>query len=132
MNIEEIRTWWAHPNVNGSFNPQVAGRISFLIREIDRLTILLQRAQKTKQTLAEECERLTALAATHLADQEYLVAMERKRVARECCEIMEQVEERCCAATNCCDNYNPSECYDKSTMFCAVEKIRAKYGVANE
>lgn len=46
-------------------------------------------AQKTIHELQAENERLTALAATHLADQELLVGRERKRVARECAEMCE-------------------------------------------
>ena len=38
--------------------------------------------------LKREVERLAALAATHLADQELLVGRERKRVARECIDYV--------------------------------------------
>lgn len=55
--------------------------------EVERLKSCLQTSQYTVKTQAEENDRLSALAATHLADQELLVGRERKRVARECAEI---------------------------------------------
>lgn len=38
--------------------------------------------------LFSECKRLAELAAIHLADQELLVCLERKRVARECADYI--------------------------------------------
>ena len=72
--------------------------------------------QKTIKELQDQLQAAQALAARHLADQELLVARERKRVARECAEVAE--------------NHQPQEFADG----CGTGKfigrtIRARYGV---
>lgn len=59
--------------------------------EAEMLKSCLQTSQYTVKTQAEENERLSTLAATHLADQELLVAQERKRVAQECAKICDNI-----------------------------------------
>ena len=39
--------------------------------------------------MSKKLQAAQALAATHLADQELLIARERRRVARECAEMCE-------------------------------------------
>lgn len=56
--------------------------------EVERLKSCLQTSQYTVKTQAAENDRLSALAATHLADQELLVGQERRRVARECIDYV--------------------------------------------
>ena len=63
------------------------------------------------QAAQAENERLSALAAQHLADQELLVGQERKRVARECIDYV---------------NSHASDCGCSKRI---AHDIRARYGV---
>lgn len=105
MNIEEIKKWWSHPDVSGNFNAVIADSIDFLLAEIDRLTAALATEK--------------ARAATHLADQELLVAKERKRVAGEIAEIAERGD----VGPHC---NLPST---RAICITLAQEIREKYGV---
>lgn len=73
-----------------------------LLAEVERLQDEMNEARATcydceyygphkaaRLEFQDQLQAAQALAATHLADQELLVARERKRVARECAEMCE-------------------------------------------
>lgn len=72
MSIEERANAWLVDDTDCYYSKSGCGQTAEIIRDL----------------LAEN-ERLSALAAQHLADQELLVGRERKRVARECAEMCE-------------------------------------------
>lgn len=70
--------------------------------------------------LFAEVSRLESLAAQHLADQELLVGRERKRVAKECIDIIKGA-----------DTEKDAEAYLCGYVFAGnvIQRIRARYGV---
>lgn len=64
------------------------------------------------KTVVAQLQTAEARAAQHLADQDYMVAMERKRVARDILEIIDDMR------------------YDETDFI--IQAIREKYGVENE
>ena len=71
----------------------------------------VEDTQVVIKQLQTENERLSALAARHLADQDYLVALERKRVARECIDYV---------------NNHASDCGCSKRI---AHDIRSRYGI---
>ena len=82
-----------------------------LEEELKRLKSFNTAAPTIIRDLLAENERLSALAATHLADQELLVGQERKRVARECIDYV---------------NNHASDCGCSKRI---AHDIRERYGV---
>lgn len=68
MSIEEIKEWWnklpSYDKLTFEESVVLTDTVDFLLAEIDRLTARLTHSQETKQTLAEECERLAELLHT--------------------------------------------------------------------
>ena len=93
----------------------------FIAEEVlERDARFIAAAPNIIRDLLAENERLSALAATHLADQELLVGQERKRVARECAEIAEKLRHQNWASE--------SEDWVDGTM-AVSNAIRTRYGV---
>ena len=102
--LEEIRNFSADADFGGFISEKVAlTMLKDLLAEVDRLN--QERMSQCAHCVDDEdgdmakcvakLQAAEARAAQHLADQEYLVALERKRAEQECvkCRARHGVEE---------------------------------------
>jgi hypothetical protein len=94
-----------------------------LLAEVERLQESGNEILRCNKLWEEKYHAAQALAATHLADQELLVGQERKRVARECAEIIEQHLKSIGKAKD------PYELVAKMACVTIRDVIRTRYGV---
>lgn len=129
--IEEIRNFSADADFGGFISEKVAlTMLKDLLDKIDRLQEESDRLRRTgfSTHLGEEYGKDLQFwkdrAAQHLADQELLVARERKKVARECCQFARDWFDTICQVTR-------EDCGGKICSDCFVDSYCAKYGVTD-
>lgn len=86
----------------------------YLLAEVERLNRVFANQGNLREEIVElksQLQAAQALAAQHLANQDYLCALERKRVARECIDYV---------------NNHASDCGCSKRI---AHDIRARYGV---
>ena len=103
-----------------------------LQRHIEADAELYAALEESHRAVNEQLRIEGQRAARHLADQDYLCAKERKRVARECAEIAGSNADEYQDEMNIYPDGDPKvEVYEKAMVACEyiAKEIRTRYGV---